>query len=369
MQVQRVLMPGTQLESWTVLDGADWSVLDPVDRFLAHLTAVERSPQAVRSYAFDLRDFFTFLAMNHIGWQSARLEDFGRFVAWLRLPPTARRGAVAIHPSVGQWCSSSTINRKLSAVTAFYEFHLRHGVDCGKLLSTLKPRGGRTGSWRPFLAHLAGQQRHRTIKMAAPRRLPRDLRPEQVVAILGACEHLRDRLLIGVLAGTGMRIGEALGLRHEDIDPADRLIRITPRRNINGARAKSGGRDIPVAAELIRLYADYMAFEYGTLDCDYVFVNLWRGQIGRPWQYWNVSDLVDRLQKRSGVTFTPHMLRHTYATDLLRRRLPAEVVQKLLGHASITTTMNVYAHLQIEDLRRSLELVGWLATLNETLNP
>ena len=367
MQVQRVIMPGTGVESWTVVETVDWSVVDPVDRFLAHLTTVERSPQTVRSYAFDLRDFFTFLISRRQAWQNVTLEDFGRFVAWLRLPVAARTGAVTALPSAGEQCSSSTINRKLSAVTAFYEFHLRHGVDCGRLLSTLKPRAGRTGSWRPFLAHLAGLQRHRTIKLKVPQRLSRDLPPTQVILILGACEHLRDRLLIGMLAGTGMRIGEALGLRHEDIEAASRLVRIRARPNANGARAKSGARDIPVAAELIRLYADYMAFEYEHLDCDYVFVNLWRGERGLPWQYWNVTDVVDRLRKRSGVEFTPHMLRHTYATDLLRRGLPAEVVQKLLGHASITTTMNLYAHLQVEDVRRSLETVGWLPTLNEAL--
>jgi site-specific recombinase XerD len=55
------------------------------------------------------------------------------------------------------------------------------------------------------------------------------------------------------------------------------------------------------------------------------------------------------------------MLRHTYATDLLRRGVPAEVVQKLLGHTSITTTVDTYAHLQFDDVRRSLERAGWLA--------
>ena len=74
----------------------------------------------------------------------------------------------------------------------------------------------------------------------------------------------------------------------------------------------------------------------------------------------NVTDLVARLRERSGVRFTAHMLRHTYATELLRRKVPAEVVQKLLGHASITTTIGTYAHLQIDDVRRSLEAAGWL---------
>ena len=72
----------------------------------------------------------------------------------------------------------------------------------------------------------------------------------------------------------GCRAGEALGLRHEDIAAAEREISIVSRENANGARAKSGGRTVPVSGELIRLYADYLHEEYGGTDSDYVFVNL-----------------------------------------------------------------------------------------------
>jgi len=71
---------------------------------------------------------------------------------------------------------------------------------------------------------------------------------------------------------------------------------------------------------LIQLYTDSLVGEYGDLDCDYVFINLWGGDIG-----------VAMLRDRRGVTFIVYMLRHTCATDLLRRDVPAEVVQKLLG--------------------------------------
>ena len=332
-------MPDEVGESWTVLDES-FTVVEPVEQFLAHLTMVERSPGTVRSYAFDLRDFFWFLARHELTWTKVRLEEFGRFVGWLRLPPAARSGAVTMLaglPGLQPYCSASTINRKLSAVASFYEFHARHGVRCAELLTTLRP-GGARGSWRPFLAHLDGAhpgagQRHKTIKVTPPRRLPKTVTSQQVESVLAACDRLRDRFLISLLAGTGMRVGEALGLRHADIDSAGRLVRVRSRLNVNGARVKSGQREIPVAAELIRLYTDYLVAEYGELDCDYVFVNLWGGQRGVPWRYWNVTDLVARLRARSGVTFTPHMLRHTYATELLRREVPAEVVQKLLGNS------------------------------------
>jgi len=359
--VQQVLPPDGSTESWTVLDD-DFAVIEPIDAFLAHLSAVERSPGTVRSYAFDLRDYFTFLEIHRIDWATVCLEHLGRFVAWLRLSPDARAGAVIAFPTTVAHCSATTINRKLSAVASFYQFHARHGVACADLLTVMKP-GGSRGSWRPFLAHLSagGDQRRKTIKLTPERRLPRALDQDAVVMITDACERLRDRFLIELLASTGMRVGEALGLRHEDIDAAGTCIRIRKRRNSNGARVKGGQREIPVPPGLIRLYTDYLVDEYGDLDCDYVFVNLWGGERGVPWRYWNVTDLIERLSRRSGITFTAHTLRHTYATELLRRKVPAEVVQKLLGHASVTTTLGTYEHLKIEDIRRTLLQAGWLS--------
>ena len=82
-----------------------------------------------------------------------------------------------------------------------------------------------------------------------------------------------------------------------------------------------------------------------------MFVNLWAGQRGRPLTYAAVYDLVGRLRRRTGIDFDPHWCRHTYATGLLRAGTPVEVVSRLLGHASVTTTVEVYGHLTVEDAR------------------
>ena len=129
-------------------------------------------------------------------------------------------------------------------------------------------------------------------------------------------ERLRDRFLFALLASTGMRIGQALGLRHEDVVAWERRIVIRAREDApRRARSKGGAEGgVPVAAELMRLWNDYMHEEYGDLDCDFVFVNLWGGQVGRPLTYSNVDRIVERTQRRVGFHFTPHQLRHTYAT-------------------------------------------------------
>jgi integrase len=196
--------------------------------------------------------------------------------------------------------------------------------------------------------------------LTVPKKLPRVLTVAEVQSILDACEHLRDRFLFAVLYDTGVRTGEALGLRHADIAAAEREVTVHRRVNDNGARAKSAtSRTIPVSAELVRLYADYLHGEYGDLDSDYVFVNLWGRPHGHPLAYPAVYDLVRRLRRRTGIDFDPHWWRHTAATRLLRDGVRVEIVSKLLGHANITTTLAVYGHVTAEDARRVLEQAGW----------
>jgi integrase len=179
-------------------------------------------------------------------------------------------------------------------------------------------------------------------------------------AILDACTRLRDRFFFAVLHETGCRAGEVLGLRHEDIAAAGCEISIVARENANGARAKSGGRTVPVGPELIRLYADYLHEEYGGIDSSYVFVNIWAEPKGHAWSYQAAYDLVLRLRARTGIAFDPHWCRHSAATRWLRDGVPIEVVSTLLGHSSVAVTSSVYGHLTAEDARAALEKAGWL---------
>ncbi|MGA5504961.1 site-specific integrase [Streptomyces umbrinus] len=222
MLVQRVALPTVRVDSWTVL-GDDDVPVEPIERYLAYLTDVDRSPNTVRAYAYDLKDYWTFLAHQGLDWREVRLEDLGEYVVWLQLPPSGRKGQIAVLPSVEPHVSASTVNRKLSALSAFYAHQLRHGVDVGDLLTTLQPPG-RRGGWKPFLHHISPgrPQPRRTIPLKVLKKLPRVLTTAEVQAILDACDHLRDRFLFALLYETGMRIGEALGLRHADIAAAER---------------------------------------------------------------------------------------------------------------------------------------------------
>ena len=137
---------------------------------------------------------------------------------------------------------------------------------------------------------------------------------------------------------------------------------VVPRINANGARSKSReSRTIPVSGELIRLYADYLHGEYGQIDSDYVFVNLWSGPAGQALCYPAVYDLVRLLRRRTGLEFDPHWFRHSAATRMLRDGVPVEVVSKILGHSSVTTTIAIYGHLTAADARKALEAAGWFS--------
>jgi len=284
MLVHPVVIPGSGTRSWTVLGDGDVPVA-PVDRFLAYLTDIGRSPNTVRAYAYDLRDFWSFISFRGLDWREARLEDIGEFVAWLQLPSAGRAGEVAVLPSVTAEVTASTVNRKLAAVSAFYAHQARNGAGVGDLLAAWRT-GGR-GGWKPFLHHVSKGKpyRGRAITLKAEKKLPRILTAAEMQAILNACTRLRDRFFFAVLHETGCRAGEVLGLRHEDIAAAEQEISIVPRENANGARAKSGGRTVPVGPDLIRLYADYLHEEYGGIDSDHVFVNIWaapKGHWRRP---------------------------------------------------------------------------------------
>ena len=244
MLVQPVVVPGSGTRSWTVLGDDDVPVA-PVDRFLAYLTDIGRSPNTVRAYAHDLKDYWVFIGFRGLDWREARLEDVGEFIAWLQLPLAGRSGAVAVLQSAAAQVTAATVNRKLAAVSAFYAHQARNGAEVGDLLAAWKT-GGR-GGWKPFLHHVSKGKpyRGRAISLKVPAKLPRVLTVAETQAILDACTRLRDRFFFALLHETGCRAGEALGLRHEDIAAAEQEISVVPRDNANGARAKSGGRTVP----------------------------------------------------------------------------------------------------------------------------
>lgn len=334
----------------------------PVEGFLAFLTNLERSPNTVRAYAYDLAGYFGFLGRVEKAWDAVTVETLADFVGSLRRPAAN----VVLLDGARPARATSTVNRKLAAVFGFYDYQERNGVSVAAAVQA-RGRSGH-GSYRPFLHGIArSKPRGRVVRLGeAPRRLPKTLTLVQVRAVILAQTRLRNELLFRWLFETGARIGQLLGLRHEDVFSQERRIEITPRAdNANGARGKGGEGSVFVTKESVRLYADYMHEEYGDLDSDYVFVNLWGGEIGGAMTYESVRDLVAWTSKRVGFGFTAHMFRHTFTTLALREGVPLDVVSRLVTHTSTSTTSDIYAHHQAEDLRAALERAGLLDKLRD----
>ena len=358
-KLQRAKLKNDQY-TWLVLNENDFPV-QPIQTYLHYLTNVERSPNTIRAYANHLKLYWTFLADQDIDWTSIKLSELGEFIHWLRLSRnTGEDGAARTATR-----TESTVNTILAAVSSFYSFHnLQSETDIS--LTTPSVRST-SRQYKPFLYHLSQKNmssKHKSKANPAIRELSKlkqlkskskALQTKQVQALLDACVNKRDYFLIRLLYETGMRIGQALGLHHKDIKSWDNEIQVIRRaQNINGALSKqTSPHVIHVTPELMTTYTDYVADVCANLDSEFVFICLKGPQKNAPLTYRAVRDLFERLSKKIGYSVTPHMLRHTHATQLVCAGWDGAYVQKRLGHSDIQTTMNTYVHLDDRALKQA----------------
>jgi len=352
--------------TWTVL-GADRLPLAPVEDFLESLRVTGRSPNTVKAYARGLELFWRYLALCDRPWKSVRAGDLAGFLGWLRTGEPPR--VVALRPAPPR-LSESTIALRLAAVLSFYRYQHFNGVDAAAGLYEAVARHGR--GYRPFLEHVARRQlaARPVIRVERARRsTPPILTPTQIELIKDTCARfdgerrewvgvLRDRLLWTLLAESGLRVGEALGLQHRDWHTGrgdTPWIEIVVRDHPHGARAKSGYRRLYISDDLDRLYGDYLwlLLEQGAdldavdFDATYLLVNVSREPRFAPMRSGTVDYLVRRLRRQLAgqvpADWTAHWFRHTHATAMLLSGVPPHVVSRRLGHGDVQTTLNLYA--------------------------
>ena len=187
------------------------------------------------------------------------------------------------------------------------------------------------------------------------RRLPRVLSLREVEALLAAADGteplgLRDRLILELLYGCGLRSQEAVGLRLEDVKAGQaQLI-------VHGKGAKT--RMVPLgdeAAAALRRYRErgrrQLLGERRRQEPDLLV-----SRAGRPLLTSDIRRIVVKYSRLAGIdAASPHMLRHAYATHMLERGADLRAIQELLGHASVSTTQ-VYTHVSGAHLRRVYDL-------------
>jgi len=352
-RVERIDVKGVY--HYVVVD-EDGRLVVPVAKFLRYLYQIGRSPNTLKSYSYHLKSYFEFLQQKDKQFDSVGLDDLAEFVGWLRNPARSLK----VVPLGCQTAARRevTVNTMLTCVTAFYDYLWQHGEYEGKLPEKLRRMVSVSHrSFKSFLHHISEGKpiaKH-ILKLRIPRRPVRTLAKESVDSLMAACRNNRDYLLLWVLYEGGLRIGEALGLWLEDIDLVNCCLWVRARDSLaNGARAKTGDRKIYISQELINCFQEYICRVHtDDVKTNHVFVKLQGLQRGQPMAYQDVADLFRRLRKKTGSNATPHMLRHTCATELHRHGWDACLIRQRLGHAHVQTTIQMYIHPGDEDLRQA----------------
>lgn len=355
MKVQKIETSNKSYPLYILVDD-EYMVVDSVMKYVQFLDSTGKAPNTIRTYCHHLKIYFEYLKQIDKQPQQVNFEDISRFVGWLRNPI----GQVNVFNIRAQEAarSEATVNLIVNTVIGFYDYLERLGSFEG--VSTFYKETKSPKAYKSFLHHVTkGKRSRRNIfKLRTKRKLIKVLSQEQVKTLLDACNNKRDKLILMIMYEGGLRIGEVLGLRHEDIVTWDNQIKIIYRENnTNEAYAKSRNeRVVDVSKELMSLYTEYIVYEYDEeVESDFVFLNLKGKNYGEPLKYHSVLDLFIRLQKKTGIHVTPHMLRHSHATELIRSGWDAAYVQKRLGHANVQTTLNTYVHLSNDDMKTKYE--------------
>jgi len=278
----------------------------PLDAYMAWMRGRGASPATLRAYGADLRQLDRWLEAAGRSPEAADDLLMRRYAAHL--------GMLRYAPA--------TSARKLSAARGAYAFMLDRG-DVARNPAALVPGPRRV---RKLPATLSETE--------VERLLDRPLAQEP--------RRLRDRAMIELLYGCGLRAAEACGLRTGDVNADEATVRVTGK----------GGKEriVPLggaAAGALRRYLVEGRPELGAATTDHMFVSV----RGRPLGPSDVRRAVRRELDAAGLAErSPHALRHTFATHLLEHGADLRSIQHLLGHASVGTTQ-VYTHVSVRHLR------------------
>ncbi|KAI9129583.1 tyrosine-type recombinase/integrase [Acaryochloris sp. CCMEE 5410] len=361
------LSDGTELMRWHLLDD-NYQLVKPIERFLRFKQRGDTALGTLKTYSEKLKQFWAYLKLKELDWRDFNgrnhLSEFGYWYMTGKL--LNAKESIGID-TLQTKRSERTVNLALTVITQFYEFHTAVGTIEEKHLRTYRrTRGKKRGGM------LAGHFKEspvgmKTVHYREPKKYPGTLNPDQIGRLINACRSARDKLILWLLADTGMRIGELLGLHWSDLEWGKRTLKIVRRENPNQAYAKGQERELSIARllqdyEFHALFSEYADKEYPhkiaqKFGHDMMFVVLHMGSpsYGQPLRPQNVNKLFDRLHKKTGIDVEriyPHLFRHSFATYQIREARKsgeskedvAKAVQRQLGHQSIATTLDIYDH-------------------------
>lgn len=279
-----------------------------IEGFLTHIRVQKNySKHTLAAYQNDLKQFFHFVIAHDDGagsWQDVSTDLILKYVLDLK----ERRYAAA------------TVARKVAAVKSFFHYLFRTGILPDDPTATLdSPR--------------------------VKKRLPKVLSQKDVARLLAqpadesSAKALRDKAILELLYGTGMRASELVALTVDDVNPASRTVRIRARRGEGGQVVNMG----PAAAAALEAYLEKGRLELAQdPEQKALFLNPW----GRPLTRQGLWLLFKGYVEKAGLPsdISPHTLRHSFARHALDKGTDLEDVRQVLGHSSISTT-EIYTRL------------------------
>jgi len=269
-----------------------------VDQFQAYLARRQFSAHTVASYTSDLRLFFTEVAVP-LGQVS--FHEVDQFVE-----------------SQQQYSRSwATINRRLNALTHFFDFCLDQQLVAG---NPVKP------------SHF--------VRRGRP--LPKALSLEQVQRLFGQINHPMDRALFLVILRCGLRVSEVAQLKLEQIDWEQQALHI-----VQGKGRKD--RRVYMSPDAVASVQQCLAQHPGARAQGYVFWNRKRAQ--QPLSVKAIQKKMERYAKAAGITASCHSLRHTFASNLLEHGAEVVAIRDFLGHSQIASSER-YAKISSQKIKQ-----------------
>ena len=290
------------------------NVEDSVLRRYVQYLCLERSysKNTLDAYRRDLQKLLVFYADNHIDYRTVTLEQLDQFAGQLR--------EEGIH--------ARSVARILSGVRSFYRFlTLEKEVEQDPTELLESPQIGK--------------------------HLPEVLSVEEIDSIINVIdvskpEGVRDRAIIEVLYGCGLRISELCNLRISQLYLEDKYIRV------KGKGSKE--RLVPIEGVAIDRVREWlvtrMGYKVKPSEEDYVFVSLTRGsRLSRISLFVYIKDYAEKAGIKKNIS--PHTFRHSFATHLLEGGANLRAIQMMLGHEDISTT-EIYMHIDKSKLRTEI---------------